>query len=303
MPDFSRRLEAEFFQPREKFGLGLRKCCAPDFGDSVNHNVKRTRGDDFRIELLERTGGGVARIAVKFLARRLAFGVKFFKAGNRHEHFAAHLEHLRGGHLQWHAADGFQICGDVVAFGSVAARCAGDEHAVFVAQTYRDAVHFRLDNPGQFFAGQKFFKTFDEIADFFFGVSVVEAQHRHGMPDGFEFAQRLAADALARRIGRGEFGKSFFEIEQFVMEPVVIAVGNYRLRLDVVSKIVRANFFSELRVAFLGGGWHHHWNCAWMTRWKNSFLCGYGGNCYAERQISLPKTVGRSCSFVQGASR
>ena len=72
------------------------------------------------------------------------------------------------------------------------------------------------------------------------------------MPDGLEFAQRRAADAMARRIGRGEFGKFFFEIEQFVIKPVVFPVGDCRRGLDVIGMVVRANFLDKLGMAFFG---------------------------------------------------
>ena len=48
-----------------------------------------------------------------------------------------------------------------------------------------------------------------------------------------------------------------FERKQFVIKPVVVAVGNLRRGLDVIRVVVPANLFGELRVALLGFGGSH----------------------------------------------
>ena len=72
------------------------------------------------------------------------------------------------------------------------------------------------------------------------------------MLDGLELRERLAADALTRRIGRDQVGEILFEIQQFVIEAVVSLVGDGGPRLDVIGVIVAAKFGGELRVAGFG---------------------------------------------------
>jgi hypothetical protein len=69
------------------------------------------------------------------------------------------------------------------------------------------------------------------------------------MANRFEFRDGRAADALAWGIRTDEIGKIFFEIEQFVIKPIVSAVRNARLGADVVSLVVAPDFFSEFGVA------------------------------------------------------
>ena len=45
-----------------------------------------------------------------------------------------------------------------------------------------------------------------------------------------------------------------------MIQPVVIAVGDFRLGLDVIGVVVPVNFFNKLRVAFSGLGLRHEKN-------------------------------------------
>ena len=82
MPGLLRRLEAERFQPGQHLVLPLRLLGrAFDLAEAIEDNVERALGDDARVELLERAGGGVARVGELFLARRFALRVQLLEAG------------------------------------------------------------------------------------------------------------------------------------------------------------------------------------------------------------------------------
>jgi hypothetical protein len=49
--------------------------------ETVKNNVERPFGDDARVQLLERTGGGIPRVGKKLLAGRLALGIELLKSG------------------------------------------------------------------------------------------------------------------------------------------------------------------------------------------------------------------------------
>ena len=60
-----------------------------------NNDVQRAFGHDAGIELLERAGGGVARVGEGFLAGGFALGVEFFETSFGEINFAAHFEQRR----------------------------------------------------------------------------------------------------------------------------------------------------------------------------------------------------------------
>jgi len=63
---------------------------------------------------------------------------------------------------------------------------------------------------------------------------------------------RLAADTLSRRIGRDEIGKTFFQVEQLVIERVVFAVGNDRPVLNIIGAVMPSDLVGQFGVPFLG---------------------------------------------------
>ena len=73
--------------------------------EAVGEECERALGDDFRVELFEGTGGGVAGVGEGRQARLVAFGVHRGEGGVRHENFAAHFE------------DGWEGGGRILDFG------------------------------------------------------------------------------------------------------------------------------------------------------------------------------------------
>ena len=121
-----------------------------DLAPGVGEKGERTPRGDARIELAQRTGGGVARIGEGRLARRGLPGVQRGEIGMAHVDFAARLENARRA-LQAvrDRLDRAHVGGDVLALEAVAARRRLDELAVFVAQIARQAVDLRLGRQGE----------------------------------------------------------------------------------------------------------------------------------------------------------
>ncbi len=65
------------------------------------------------------------------------------------------------------------------------------------------------------------------------------------MLDRREALDRLVADALRGAVGRDQLGMLGFELLEPLDEPVVLAVGDFRGRLDVVLPVVVADFLAE----------------------------------------------------------
>ena len=145
-------LKAATLEPFDHAGLGVGRHLA-HLAPGIGEKAERPRCGDRRVELAQRAGRGVARIDVELLAGFRLLAVKFEERGFGHVDFAAHLAHRRHAFALEpvrNVLERFDVGGDVLAFGAVAARRAGDEHAVLVAQRHRQAVDLRLGGERDF---------------------------------------------------------------------------------------------------------------------------------------------------------
>ena len=121
-----------------------------------------------RIELADRTGGGVARVDEGGLVGGDTLLVIALEGRQRQVDFAAHLEH--GGRLlarlqaqgRGNGVDGAQVGGDVLADFAVAAGGAAHQAAVFVDDRDGQPVDLGLDDEG---GGFRFLAGFDGLQD------------------------------------------------------------------------------------------------------------------------------------------
>jgi RNase P protein component len=132
------------------------------------------------------------------------------------------------------------------------APCANGQHAIFIAQADGQTVHFGLDHPLQFFAGQQALDAPDKFAHFLLRVSIVQAHHGDGMLVGLEFTNRFAAHALARRIWSHQIRELFLEVQQLMIQAVVFLVRDGGHAQDIIGVIVPANLGRQLRVTVFG---------------------------------------------------
>ncbi len=113
----------------------------------IGEEAKRPRRRDRRVELAQRAGRGVARIDVERLAGFSLFAIEVEKRLLGHVDFATHLGdrwNLAAGQAVRDVFQRFHVGGDVFTFAAVAARRAGDQFALLVAQRYRQPVDLRL---------------------------------------------------------------------------------------------------------------------------------------------------------------
>jgi len=128
------------------------------------------------------------------------------------------------------------------------------KHAIFVAQAHGHAVHLGSTTHSSFSSGKSFLDAGHEITHFLLRIGVVEAHHRTACrTDWNSLKARRRRDGSANR--RGKFGNLFFEVEQFVIKPVVFLVADHRPGFDIVGAVVPADFLHQPGVAFFGFGW------------------------------------------------
>ena len=89
-----------------------------------------------------------------------------------------------------------------------------------------------------------------ELAEFVFGVGIVEAEHRRQVARRFEAFQRPAAHALRRRAGIGELGMGGFELTKLAHEPVELRIGDHRRVVNVIPFFVVADLLAQSLDAF-----------------------------------------------------
>ena len=135
-----------------------------------------------------------------------------------HVDFAAHLADRRHGSALEpvrNVVQRFHVGGDVLALAAVAARRAGDERAVLVAQRHRQAVDLRLGGKRDLLRRrgkpQKAADAADEIDHVFLRKRVVEREHRHRVADFGETRRRRRTDPLRQAVLRPQLRKALLD--------------------------------------------------------------------------------------------
>ena len=100
-----------------------------------------------RIEKLEGTGGGVARIGEERFPGSLALGIEAVEGFPWQHYLAADLEEVGVAlalEFQWNRADGANVVGHVIAFLAVAAGHGAHQFAMLVDERYAGTVEFHF---------------------------------------------------------------------------------------------------------------------------------------------------------------
>lgn len=165
------------------------------------------------------------------------------------------------GEFERYIADGFDVLGDVVACGAVAAGGGVFESAVFVVERDGDAIDFGFEGDGDVFATEVFLEALVESDEFGFGdlrvfefEHIIDAQHRDRVGDLGKAIQWFGTDALGGRVGIGEVGVFFFQILQLAEKLVVFGVGYFRGGLGVVKLVVVIDELTQFGDAFFWRG-------------------------------------------------
>ena len=149
----------------------------------------------------------------------------------------------------------FDVGGDILALAAVAARRAGDQLAVLIAQRHRQAVDLRLGGKDDFLVvgkAQKPADAADKIDDVLLRESVVEREHRHSVPHFGEARRGRRADTLRQAFARAQFWKASLDRLVALAQPVILGIGNGRRILLVIAPVVLGNFGRKPRVFGFG---------------------------------------------------
>ncbi len=221
----------------------------------IGEEAQLALGGELGVEQLQGAGRGIARVGVLLVA---ALGLDFVDArqfGAGHVDFAAGFEEfgrLVGVQPQGHLGNRADVVRDVVAFFAVAARDAGREQAIVVGQRHGDAVDLQLDDVNHLLAAERLADARVEFAQLVVGLALLDRQHGNAVNDLAEAGDRLPADALSGAVGRNQLGVLFFQFAQLVVELVEVAVGDFRLGLNVVQAVVALDLSAQLGNALAG---------------------------------------------------
>ena len=260
---------------------------------TIEDDGKGTAGDQLRVELLERSGGSVTGVGEEGIARLGALLVKLGEGVAGEVDLAADLEELGSASQRLgEGAEGAEVLGDVVAGFPVAPGGAEDEAPFLVAEADGDTVDLRLDHEAVGGGEEVLGHPFGEFADLFLGIGVVEAEHRLGVADRGELGKRLAADPLAGGIGGDQLGMSGFQVDEFLHQEVVFAVGSEGGGLLIIGAIEGGDLFGESAMAL--GGLFFHLTAGWEV------FCGCLRPGVENTEISRMKSNGFYTLGIEG---
>ncbi len=197
--------EPELRQPGQELALRFHAERFLSPADAVDEELERARGGELRVELAQGSGGRVARIGEDLEALCAALVVQPCELGERHQDLASDFEKRRRGLAEQPQRDGAhrsQVVAHVFARAAIAARRSEHEATLFVDQLDRDAVVLRFDRVREL-RGCIQVPAHARIEGLDLGRihRVVEREHRDGMLDRPEAADRRSPDPLRGRVG------------------------------------------------------------------------------------------------------
>ncbi len=228
----------------ERRPLRARDFPAVGYADAVCEKGQRALRSQFRIELPQCSRSRIARVDEHLAAAGLLPLVQPLEIPAVHVNLAAHFQPPRRLALeaQRYAADGADVLRHVLPYLAVAARRGARQDSILVEQAERGAVElgFRgvLDRRAlrAQFAQHACVKVCSPAV---LGIGLrADRQHRHLVPNRLQPFQRRAADAQGRGIGRAQLGELLFEFYQFLKQPVVLGIGDFRIVLLVIHPVV-----------------------------------------------------------------
>ena len=248
-------------QERERVGVRRRDLRRDEL---IGERAQPPLRHQFRIEIAQHAGGGVAGVGEQRFALGLALRVRPLERALGQIHLAAHFEPRRGAaaEIERDRADGAHVVRHDFPGDAVAASGRPRQASLLVGERDAEAVDLQLgdvlDGVGAERVAQTALHAIVERPQVLFRVRVVEAEHRLEVHRVLEPGRHASAHALRRRLRRDQFGMSGFERAQLVHQRVVLAVGDLGLVQDPVALVVVANQAPQLldALGWLGLGTH-----------------------------------------------
>ena len=256
--------QTEGGQRVEHAGVGFGLIPAVDRTNAVGEEFQRPAGGDRRIQLTDAASRSIAWIDQRLVAARGGSGVVSFQVVAAHVHLAAHFQQRwrLATQAQRDLAQRAQVLRNVLAGGAVATRRTAHQQAVLVAQADRQAIELQ-------FGG--IFDWWRALAQLQFAANArvevqcaarsgiglgLDRQHRHVVHHRCELRQRLAADALRRRICGQQLGMRIFQRLQFAEQGVIFGVRNARRIVDVIRLVMAFDLGAQPGCAFAVANCH-----------------------------------------------
>ena len=252
-------LEAARGKPLDHAGLRVGRHLA-HLAPRVGKKAERPRRRNRSILLPQRSRRRIARIDEERLAGFGLLAVEFEEGVLGHVDFAAHFADRRHAPAFEPVRDvlqRFHVGGHVLADAAVAARRAGDKHAVFVAQRHRQPVDLRLGGKDDLLVvlqAQETADAADKIDDIFFGERIVERKHRHRVPDLGEARRGRRADMLCRAFQPCANAESAPRSRPSAAQRVIFGIRDRRRIVLVIALVVSRDLGGKPRVLGLGLG-------------------------------------------------
>ena len=220
--------------------------------------------DFVRIQKLQGTRGGVARVGKRRLLLFQAFPVQTVEGLVGHQDLTTYLELRREVAVEFLGDIGYppDIVGNIVAYDSVAARQGTEKLAVAILETNGGTVEFELTAICET-RSKGLVRPLRKSLHLGYAVSIAEGEHGETVrimgeltPDaGFgvlasTLRLQVAADALGGRVRHEELGKCFLEVLELVHEVVILVVADHGSVVHVVPAAVVPDDLPELFYPF-----------------------------------------------------
>ena len=220
-------------------------------------DIELARRRDLRVLLAHRARRRVAGIGQQRLFEQLALGIERCEYFVRHIDLTAHDKLCRRVFKrQRQVAQRAEVFRHVFAGDAVAARSAADEHPVFILERHGQAVDLRLDGIIMRLRERPVHAR-AERAQLVEREHVLQALERHLMAHLRKGVERVAADVLRRRIGRGVLRVRRLELFEPAHKRVILEIADLGRILHVIEKICvfqltaqRQDLFAYIHVVY-----------------------------------------------------
>ena len=216
-----------------------------DTAQAVGKESQRARSRYTRVELAQRTGGGIARVGKFLIAFFPLLAIELFEVRLEDQDFTPHFKQLWRIHRmkpQRNGLDRAQIGGHILAGVAVASRRTLNQDPVFIDQANRQAVEFGVHRIFHLFDTEPLPHAPVECRHFFILERIVEGKHGHSVGQLGKFGEGRGANAPGGGIGRGKQRMFRLQSLQFAEQLVILGIRDFRLIQNVIQVVVPLDF-------------------------------------------------------------